>query len=72
MFAPPHAQIFANAESLILIRQLAFVDDEAYIRPAGADRLENLVERYNDIVEVRSPMSGVRVFSGEPELHREE
>ena len=45
---PPDAQVFANHQAFVLIRQLAFVNDEAHVRRAGADGLENLIERHDD------------------------
>ena len=49
--SPPPAQVFADDQSFVLIRQLAFVDDEPDIGLAGPDRLENLVKRHHDVIE---------------------
>ena len=67
--APPDAQIFANHQAFVLIRQLAFMDDEAHVRRAGADRLKNLIEGHHDVI--RSSEFDVRVrrfFAAQPEL----
>ena len=38
--APPDAEVFANHQPFVLIRQLAFVNDEADVRLASADGLK--------------------------------
>ncbi len=51
LFSPPHAQIFAHNQPFILIRQLAFVNDQARRPPRRTDRVENLVERHDNVIE---------------------
>ena len=58
--SPPDAEVFAANQPRVLIRELAFVNDETDIRPAGADGLENPVERYDNAIQVRSAECGVR------------
>src|SRR6476620_4865041 len=49
---PPLAEIHRLLQTLGLIRQLAFVDQEARVRTAGLDLVEDLVERHFAIGEV--------------------
>src|SRR5207302_1365700 len=57
---PPGAEVFAANQALVLIRELALVNDETDIRLAGADRLENPVERHDDAIQMRSAECEVR------------
>ena len=59
LFAPPNAQIFANDKVFVFIRQLAFVDDKADVRPAGTNGLKNPVEGHDDVIEAWSSGSGL-------------
>ena len=58
--APPDAQILADHQALVLIRQLALVDDEADVGRPILDGGKYLVERHHNVVEVRSAECGVR------------
>ena len=62
---PPDAEVFADLQTFILIRELAFVDDEADVGLAGAHGLEDLVEGHDDVIEVLRGLA-------EPELECEE
>ncbi len=42
---PPNTQIFAQLQSLVLIRQLTLMNDQSHIRIATIDRVENLIKR---------------------------
>ena len=48
--APPLAQILTHHQALVLISQLAFMNDEADIRRARTNCLKNLIERHDDEV----------------------
>lgn len=50
--APPHAKVLANHQTLILIGQLAFVNDQAHVGATFPNRLKNLVERYHDEIKL--------------------
>src|ERR1017187_9103193 len=54
--APPNAQVFANDQTFILIRQLAFMNDKPDLGLTGADRLKYLKKGYNDLFEVGSSL----------------
>src|SRR5256885_7159851 len=58
--APPTTEVFAHDQSFVLIRELAFVDDQADVGFAGADGLENLIEWHDDVIQMRSAEWGVR------------
>ena len=51
LLLPPDAQIDDQLQSLILKRQLSFVDDQAGVEFARLDRVENLVERHHLVRE---------------------
>src|SRR5437764_2281333 len=60
--APPDAEVFAHNQSLVFVRELAFVDDESHVCPAVADGFENPVERHDDIIQARSAERKARSF----------
>src|SRR6185295_16454825 len=61
---PPNAKVFADLQAFVTIGKLAFVDDEPDVGLAALYGCEDLVERYDDVVDlVRGP--------SEPELQSE-
>src|ERR1019366_3545687 len=64
LLAPPNAEVFAHDQSLVLISQLAFMNNEANFSHAIFYRRKNLVERHDDVIEF------LRWFA-EPELQRQ-
>ena len=50
--APPDTEVFTHDQSLILIRELAFVNDETNVSVASANGFENLVERHDNEIDL--------------------
>ncbi len=48
---PPLAEIGTELETLARVGELALVDDEADVGVAAGERVENLVERDDDVIE---------------------
>src|SRR5207237_7259307 len=48
---PPGAQVFTQDQPFVRKGELAFMNDETHVRPTAANRLENLIERHDDIIE---------------------
>ena len=63
--SPPDAEVLADLQPLILISELAFVDNDPDVRRVLTNRLENAIEGHYHKIEIPGRPS-------QPELQREE